>query len=78
MNNSDLCALCDSSDLTSKRRLDNTWCLTVLFGVRYRTGLRRARSTEKPAEYPGSERPWQIFELCSSKFIRLAARSHTG
>ena len=57
-NNSDLRALCDSSDLTSQPRLDNTWCLTVLFGVRYHTGFRRARSLPKrPRNTPGLEQP---------------------
>jgi hypothetical protein len=50
-NNAALLAVCDSGDLTSKWRLDNTWCLTVLFRVRYRTGFRRARALPKPAGY---------------------------
>jgi hypothetical protein len=64
MNNLALLALCDSSNLTSKRPLVNTWCLTVLFGVRYHTGFRRARSLPKPAEYLGPEQSWQISYSC--------------
>ena len=50
-NNSALLALCDSSDLTSKPRLDNTWYHTVLFGVRYHTDFRRALSLPKSPRY---------------------------